>query len=238
MKTKYPMVSDKSISLPKTFVKGKIGETKVRFDLYRLPEDEYLILHDVMLRNNSNTAQIDHLIFSKYGIFVIETKNFSGFITGTSKDKKWIRHDKNKNKYINNPVLQNYWHVQFLKDLLGIDENVFIPLVCIYGKCKLDVDWDKTVKFKYLVDRIGFYKNVKLLQYKEIYEKVKNMNIIDLQERRQHNIDKKIQAEFKKQESINKCPKCGASLKKRKGENGEFLGCSKFPKCRYTESIK
>ena len=196
------------------------------------------MLHDIMLRNGSETTQIDHLIFSKYGIFVIETKNFSGFITGESRDKNWVRHDKNKNTYIHNPVLQNYGHVQFLKKLLDIDENVFIPLVCIYGDCKLDVDCDKTVKLEYLVDRIEFFKDIKLLQYKEVYEKVKKMNIVDLQEKKQHVLNKKIQKELKEQASINKCPKCGANLKKIDGKNGEFLGCSRFPKCIYTENIK
>ena len=34
------------------------------------------------------------------------------------------------------------------------------------------------------------------------------------------------------------CPKCGQYLVKRKGKYGEFLGCSGYPGCRYTEDIK
>lgn len=231
-------LSENTLSLPKDFVKGKVGEKKIKMNLYELPKDEYLILNDVLLRNDSETSQIDHLIFSKYGIFVIETKNYSGLITGSSKDKSWIRHDKDKNRYIHNPVLQNLYHVNFLAKLLDISEEVFIPLVCICGNCKLDVDWDKTVKLEYLIDRIKFFKEIRLLKYKEVYEKVKEMNILDLQDRKQHVMDKKLQKEFKEQASINKCPKCGASLKKRVGINGEFLGCSRYPRCRYTENIK
>ena len=232
-------IVERSISLPSSFVKGKIGENKVRLDLYRLPENEYLILHDVMLRNDNNvTAQIDHLIFSKYGIFVIETKNYSGFITGESKDNKWIRYVGENMDYINNPVHQNNTHVRFLKRLLNLSEDVFIPLVCIYGNCKLEVDWDKTVKFKYLVDRIGFFKEIKLLNYREIYEKVKEMNIQDNIVKRQHVIDKKLQFEFKYQQSENKCPKCGGNLKKRNGKYGDFYGCSNYPNCEYTQDIK
>ena len=238
MNTNNLKLSENTISLPKDFVKGKVGEKKIKMNLYDLPENEYLMLNDVMLRNGSETAQIDHLIFSKYGIFVIETKNFSGLITGSSKDKNWVRHDIDKKRYIHNPVLQNYGHVKFLEKLLDISEEVFIPLVCICGKCKLDVDWDKTVKLEYLVDRIKFFKEIRLLKYKDIYEKVKEMNILDLQERKRHVADKKIQVEFKTQKSINKCPKCGASLKKRTGTNGEFLGCSRYPRCKYTENIK
>lgn len=227
-------VDDRSISLPENFVKGKIGENKVRLDLYRLPEDEYLILHDVFLENGNKTTQIDHLIFSKYGIFVIETKNFSGYITGESNDYKWIRYVGGKRMHINNPVSQNYGHVLFLKDLLGISEKVFIPLVCLYGKGKFEVDWDKSVKLEYLVDRIGFFKKVRLKNYKEVYEKVKEMNIHNLDERKAIVDYIKKQVIYKEQEDKIRCPKCGGKLSKRKSKYGYFIGCSNYPKCKFT----
>jgi DNA topoisomerase-1 len=34
-----------------------------------------------------------------------------------------------------------------------------------------------------------------------------------------------------------KCPKCGEELLKRKGRYGEFIACSGFPKCKYTQNI-
>jgi len=40
------------------------------------------------------------------------------------------------------------------------------------------------------------------------------------------------------EENIRKCPKCGEPLKVRKGIFGEFLGCSGYPACRYTEKIR
>ena len=33
------------------------------------------------------------------------------------------------------------------------------------------------------------------------------------------------------------CKQCGSEMIIRKGQFGEFFGCSKFPKCRYTENI-
>lgn len=33
------------------------------------------------------------------------------------------------------------------------------------------------------------------------------------------------------------CPKCGADLLVRKGPYSEFLGCSNYPRCKYTEKI-
>ena len=56
--------------------KGAVGERRVARILNRLPKTEYKVLHDVMLSvPNDCTTQIDHVIISMYGIFVIETKN-------------------------------------------------------------------------------------------------------------------------------------------------------------------
>ena len=35
-----------------------------------------------------------------------------------------------------------------------------------------------------------------------------------------------------------KCPNCGAELEKRNGRNGSFLGCSNFPKCKFSMDFK
>ncbi|MDO5848549.1 MAG: UvrD-helicase domain-containing protein [Methanobrevibacter sp.] len=46
---------------------------------------------------------------------------------------------------------------------------------------------------------------------------------------------KKSKKTYKKpKEAMGKCPKCGKDLVKRKGKYGDFIGCSGYPKCRYT----
>ena len=54
------------------FSKGKIGEEKVATLLRLLPK-EYVVLNNVIISNGKSTAQIDHVVVSPYGIFVIET---------------------------------------------------------------------------------------------------------------------------------------------------------------------
>ena len=62
------------IKLPS--VKGKLGEQFVAVFLSRLDKEKYLVLNDVLLPlEEGKTSQIDHVIVSAYGIFVIETKN-------------------------------------------------------------------------------------------------------------------------------------------------------------------
>ena len=46
---------------------------------------------------------------------------------------------------------------------------------------------------------------------------------------------KKIEAEEKTASGI--CPRCGSPLVTRNGKRGEFIGCSAYPKCRFTKNI-
>jgi DNA topoisomerase-1 len=56
------------------------------------------------------------------------------------------------------------------------------------------------------------------------------------------NLEKKYEEvskkDFTEKPTEKKCPKCGAPLLIRLGKYGQFYACSKFPKCRYTESLE
>ena len=39
-------------------------------------------------------------------------------------------------------------------------------------------------------------------------------------------------------EIVGTCPECESDLIKRSGRYGEFIGCSGFPKCRFTKSLE
>ena len=77
----------------KPFLKGKLGEFTVAIHakLY-LKDPQYLLLNDLTLPDGEGgTTQIDHLLLSPYGIFVIETKNYKGWIFGNERQKIWTQ---------------------------------------------------------------------------------------------------------------------------------------------------
>jgi hypothetical protein len=61
---------------------GIIGEKSVASFLSALDSKKYLLINDLMIKNEVRTSQIDHVVISNYGIFVIETKNYEGWIMG------------------------------------------------------------------------------------------------------------------------------------------------------------
>lgn len=73
-------------------IKGKIGEDVVNLAAkLRLDSDVYHLIKDVMIPSKNGTTQIDPVIVSKFGIFVIETKNYTGWIFANAKDRQWTQ---------------------------------------------------------------------------------------------------------------------------------------------------
>ena len=70
--------------------RGLRGERKVFSILKELP-DEYYIWNNIVLQRNGYSVQIDHIVISPYGIFVIETKNHKGWIYGNDDCDKWTK---------------------------------------------------------------------------------------------------------------------------------------------------
>lgn len=110
-------------------MKGYIGEKRIHKRLQSLGE-LYHVFHDVYLtKEDGNTTQVDHIVVSKMGIFVIETKNYTGWIFGSEKQRKWTQVIyKNKQSFYN-PILQNRTHVKALKQLFQIDHDVHSIIV-------------------------------------------------------------------------------------------------------------
>ncbi len=122
-------------------IRGRIGEWRVHIALKRaLPASHYSVFHDVTLRSgrteNGPATQIDHVVVSPYGVFVIETKHYSGWIFGAERDPQWTRVRFRSKQKFQNPLLQNQCHVRALQELFGLDESHFHPLVVFTGSAE------------------------------------------------------------------------------------------------------
>ena len=222
--------------------RGLMGEFWVKKELKKLPKDKYRVLNDIMINSNGMTHQIDHLIISEFGIFVIEMKNFYGYIWGNAYTEQWIQQLGKNGKYkyhFKNPIHQNYGHVKALEELLNLDNKYFIPIVCFSNQVRLSKDIkDDVVQLDYLVSAIKIYKDsiIEKQSLDNIYNKILEFNITDKSERKKHvkNIKTKI---IEDNEKINNmiCPKCGGELVMRNGRYGSFIGCSNYPKCKFTK---
>lgn len=123
--------------------KGSVGEKRVAKELKRLPK-EYHVLNDVILETRNGTTQIDHIVISPNAVFVIETKNYTGWIFGKEQDKEWLQtiaHYENRygetverTKFLN-PIRQNYGHAKAVEALVRRrhEKLPIIPIVVFVG---------------------------------------------------------------------------------------------------------
>lgn len=212
---------------------GWFGEHWTKQELNKLPKDKYKIFNNVLIKENDNTCQIDHIVVSQYGIFSIETKQYNGYITGNKYDKYWIRYAGKKKYYYTNPIRQNYGHKKALSLLLNIDESKILNIVCIPSNARLKIEHDgELVRINALIDKIKSYTDVIIDNEDEIVDKIVISNITDIKIKKEHikNIRDNII-----DKDINKCPKCGCPLIKKTGKYGTFIGCSNYPKCKFVK---
>jgi hypothetical protein len=73
-------------------LKGKMGESLVIDHAKRHLGEEYIMLNNCTIPDEQNgTTQIDHILISPYGVFIIETKNYTGWIFGSINQKQWTQ---------------------------------------------------------------------------------------------------------------------------------------------------
>lgn len=111
------------------------GEALVRYSLEEYCENNNAhVLNCVTLcLEDGSTTQIDHILVSTKGIFVIETKHYKGWIFGNAKSKAWAQIIY-KNKYtFQNPLLQNYKHVKAVQNIFEFLESRFIHNIVVFS---------------------------------------------------------------------------------------------------------
>ena len=143
--------------LKTSFMKGVLGEFKVNL-VTRLFLDKniYTLFKNVTFPTEDGSTQIDHVIVSRYGVFVIETKNLKGWIFGSPRQKNWTQKIYRHTNTFQNPLHQNYKHTQILQTALKLDADKVFSVVVFVGDCTF-----KTVMPDNVVYTGGYIRHIK-----------------------------------------------------------------------------
>lgn len=172
---------------------GKLGENFVFNTLKKLDPEYYKIINDVLLPSSGNTktTQIDHIVVSNFGIFCIETKDYSGWIFGRATDEYWTQVLYHEKYRFYNPMRQNYAHVKSVESLIS-NLNLSAPVfsfVAFPGADKLKISG---------ADNVGYARDVlfKIQSFNKqvlsdsdrdiIYDAIFQNNIINENDRENH----------------------------------------------------
>ncbi len=101
-------------------VQGWLGELWVSLMLaVGLDGKSGRVVHDVMLRTADGTTRVDHVLVSRFGVFVVETKNMRGWILGSERQAQWTPKTYRRSFRFQNPLRQNHRHERAVAEVLG-----------------------------------------------------------------------------------------------------------------------
>ncbi len=247
--------------LKSPWFKGVMGEFVINLNIKNnLDPEKFHLLKNVTIPCDGGTTQIDHIIVSCYGIFVLETKNMKGWIFGNAHQKLWTQQIfKHKTKF-QNPLHQNYKHVKTLQELLGLADEQMHSLVVFVGDSEFKTEMPENVTTrKYFLTFIRSKQEMVLSEQdvrkivlkiesgrlepslKTHFEHVQHVKSI-VNEKQKPIVPIENAPVIRAVETGALCPKCGSEMilrETKKGENQgqKFWGCSQFPKCRSVVKI-
>jgi hypothetical protein len=94
--------------------------------------DDYHLLNHITLKQGDGTTQIDHILVSRFGVFVIETKDYTGWIFANAEHATWTQATFNDKYKFQNPIHQNYRHVLAVQALLDFMPSTVIHSVVVF----------------------------------------------------------------------------------------------------------
>ena len=226
---------------------GDYGEKRVSSFLADLDCEDYRVYNDLLIRNGNYTTQVDHIVISRYGVFVLETKNVHGKVYGGGNAEFWKQYlpDIGYKRYgftqehqLRNPIWQNDGHIKTLRKLVfGSDVPVY-GIIVFPSDTYINVTAEQPVLNMYNVvpfikqyrdvimssDQMGFYRRrlLEVISTSESDRKEHLGNVYRNKERRDIAV------------ASGKCPRCGGTLVLRTGRYGQFYGCSNYPRCRFS----
>lgn len=147
-------------------------------------------------KENGDTTEIDVVFITQKGIFVIESKNYSGWIFGDEKNGFWTASLQNgiKNKFYN-PIKQNQTHIRWLEKYLSDDIPMF-SIIAFSERCELKKITVESPDVR-VINRDDLYATIRDIwnrtedkldkaNVQEIYEKLKPLTHVSKEVKQAH----------------------------------------------------
>ena len=250
------------------FDKGVQGEYLVWDSLQGVPGYKKILLNCYVPKNNGETTEIDVIFLHASGIYLLESKNYSGWIFGTETQQFWVQSlpgrygQAHKIKFLN-PIIQNHVHLKWLGNYLGVDPACLYSYIVFGDECVLK-NITLTSRHHHVINRSSLSDSINAViqsshihltskQIDALYSKLYSLAQVDATKKLIHiqEVQNKknaarathlFPADMRNKDSPV-CPFCGGRLVLRTASKGayagrKFWGCSNYPKCRYIQNIQ
>lgn len=225
--------------------KGWLGERRVRSALRRqFSRPDCWLFNNLLLPTKDGSTQLDHLLIIPQGIFVIETKNMQGLISGGGQDRDWTQEIGGRTRSFQNPLRQNYKHTKTLRELLDISEQHVFSLVVFVGSSSFSAAMpDNVIDLDGLVACIASKKKrlFSAAQAAALAKAVQTVRLQDSFSNRRRHVQHVQAIAAVRRKKPQPCPLCGGPMVLREAKKGRtagqsFWGCAAFPDCAGTRN--
>ena len=226
---------------------GDFGEKRVSSYLEELPSEDYRVYNDLLIREGKYTTQVDHVIISRFGVFVLETKNVHGKVYGSENAEFWKQFlpDRGYKRYgytqehqLRNPIWQNNGHIKTLRRLVFGNDVPIYGMIVFPSGTEINVNVESPVMtMGFVIRYIKSFGDEVLSSDQMNYYRRRLFEVISTSESdRKEHLDNVNHSKERRNVAVanGKCPLCGGNLVLRNGTYGQFYGCSNYPKCKYT----
>ena len=226
--------------------KGHYGEYLTEYALEHGDLGDVAVFSNVIVprtKGPTSTSEIDVLMLHEKGIYVIESKNYSGWIFGSADQRNWtVSLNANTKERFYNPIKQNRSHIKALANHLGLEEEAFRSFIVFSERCELkkvppDCDEYHICRRHHLLrdirrdldNREVLFDADKYAELRAEFESLSSASGADVRLAHVQEVQQVVEG--------NVCPLCGSELVERNGRYGKFIGCSAYPKCRFTRNV-
>lgn len=185
------------------FDKGLWGEFLIFIELEKI-EGYKRIVSNIYLDKGNDKTEVDLIMVNRYGIYVFESKNYSGKIYGNDKNKNWVQYVRGRKYKFYNPVSQNNIHINALLKTLDIADSELVHSYIVFGnksdlrKISIARPHVTLLQTKDLLNDIAVKqenqsKNITVDEINQIYEKLRKYAFADEKTKEKHiaNINRK-----------------------------------------------
>ncbi|MFJ7406496.1 MULTISPECIES: nuclease-related domain-containing protein [unclassified Lysinibacillus] len=136
--TYYELTNDNMFKV--IFDKGRYGEylTSRIIEKYALKSHKQLLNVYIQKKNSNDWTEVDLVYIDRTGLYVIESKNYSGWIFGNENQSQWTQTMPNNKKFkFYNPIRQNATHIRAIQNFLGLPEEALHSVIVFSERCQL-----------------------------------------------------------------------------------------------------
>ena len=176
---------------------GRNGEYLIYRCLKVLGDQHKLLTNIYLPKGDGTTTEIDLIMISATGIYVFESKNYSGWIFGDENTKFWTQSLKGGKKFrFYNPIWQNKKHISELRKHLKLGNNVFRSYIIFSEHCELKKMFvhspevkvmNRDVLFREIKDDIAYLPEVLSIgEINQIYNDLSRYTLADAETKQAH----------------------------------------------------